>query len=110
MFIIILSYSERKVAVREDFEEFHLKMGYSLPETLYATIGEAAYSSLYTETDEICIYIAFALMLGNQGENISFLLPRLRELVDEKNMPQYGQELGAEFPLFLKDLKIVDLI
>lgn len=110
MFIVILSYSERKVAVREDFEEFHLKMGYSLPETLYATIGEAAYSSLYTQTDEICICIAFALMLGNQGKSLSFMLPRLRELADEKNMLRYEQELGAEFPLFLKDLNIVDLI
>ena len=107
MFVIILSYSERKLAVREDFEEFHIKMGYPLPESLYATIGEAAYSPLYTQTDEICIYIAFALMLSSQSESISFMLPRLRELANEKNMPQYEQELGIEFPQFLMDLNII---
>lgn len=101
---MIMTYDERKSAVLEDFEDFHGNMGYSLKETLYATIGEAEYSPLYSQTDKICIYIAFALTLINQREDISFLSPELEELTDEKYMPQYEQELGADFHFFQKDL------
>lgn len=100
---MIMSYDDRKTAVLEDFEDFHIKMGYSLEDTLYATIGEAAYSPLYTQTDEICIYITFAFILIKRGDDISFLRFRLEELANKKYMPQYEQELGAEFPRFLKD-------
>ena len=91
---MIMSYCERKMAVQEDFEEFHIKMGYSLAASLFAVIGEAEYSPLCSQTDEICIYISFASLLAGQGEDISFLQPRLEELFEEKYMPQYERELG----------------
>ena len=50
-----MSYCERKMAVQEDFEEFHIQMGYSLAASLFATIGEAEYPPLYSQTDENCI-------------------------------------------------------
>lgn len=100
---MIMSYLERKIAVQEDFEEFHIKMGYSLAESFFATIGDAEYSPLYSQTDEICIYISFALLLIRQGKNIAFLQSRLEELSEEKYMPKYEQELGPDFPQFLKD-------
>ena len=100
---MIMSYAERKSAVYEDFEDFHIHMGYSLEASLYATIGEAEYSPLYSRTDEICIYMIFALLLIGQGKDISFMRPRLDELASEKYMPQYEQELGTDFPQFLKD-------
>ena len=104
---MIMSYNERKSAVQEDFEEFHIKMGYSLKETLFATIGEAEYSPLYSQTDEICIYISFAFVLISRGESISFLYPGLNKLANKKYMSQYKQELESDFPQFLKDLNIV---
>lgn len=100
---MIMSYCERKIAVQEDFEEFHIKMGYSLAESLFATIGEAKYSSLYSQTDEICIYISFAALLVRQGKDTTFLQSRLEELSEEKYMSQYEQELGSDFLQFLKD-------
>ena len=100
---MIMSYCERKMAVQEDFEEFHIKMGYSLAASLFAVIGEAEYSPLCSQTDEICIYISFASLLAGQGEDISFLQPRLEELFEEKYMPQYERELGPDFIQFLKD-------
>ena len=54
---MIMPYDERKQAVQEDFGAFHIDMGYSIKDTFYASIGEAEYSSLYTKTDECCIYV-----------------------------------------------------
>lgn len=100
---MIMSYCERIMAVQEDFEEFHIKMGYSIEETLFATVGEAAYSPLYSQTDEICIYVVFALLLISQEKDISFMRPKLDELANEKYMPQYERDLGTDFPQLLKD-------
>ena len=100
---MIMPYDERKSAVFEDFEDFYINMGYPLEKSLYAIIGEAEYSSLYSQTDEICIYIPFALMLISQEKDISFMRPRLDELANEKYMPQYERDLGSDVSQFLKD-------
>ena len=100
---MIMPYNERKLSVFEDFEDFYINMGYPLEKSLYAIIGEAEYSPLYSQTDEICIYILFASMLISQEKDISFICPRLDELANEKYMPQYKQDLGADFSQFLKD-------
>lgn len=68
---MIMSYCERKMAVQEDFEEFHIKMGYSLAASLFAVIGEAEYSPLCSQTDEICIYICFSAGWSRGGHFVS---------------------------------------
>lgn len=100
---MIMPYNERKSAIFEDFEDFYIHMGYPLEKSLYAIIGEAEYSPLYSQTDEICIYILFALMLISQGQDISFMRSKLDELANKKYMPQYERDLGSDFSQFLKD-------
>lgn len=101
---MIMSYNDRKQAVQEDFEEFHVKMGYSVKDTFYAATGEAEYSSLYTKTDECCICAAFSFLLIRMGIDCSFLYPELVELTSKAYMPQYKQELGADFMDFQQDV------
>lgn len=101
---MIMSYKERKEAVLDDFEEFHNNIGYPLNQTLYATIGEAEYSKSYTQTDECCIYVNFALVLLKQNKDIEFMKARLQELVNEDNMEYYLNELQEEFVDFKNDL------
>jgi hypothetical protein len=105
---MILSYNERKEAIIEDFEEFHNSMGYPLDKTLYATLGESEHAKNYTQTDECCIYLNFALTVLNINENIEFMRKRLIELIDEKNMKLYEDELRDEFDNFKKDLVLLD--
>lgn len=102
---MILSYKERKEAVIEDFEEFHESLGYPINQAFYATLGESEYSKDYTQTDECCIYLNFALMLLERKENIEFMKNRLLELIADENIEIYKEELSEEFNEFIKDLK-----
>jgi len=103
-----MSYSDRKEAVIDDFKEFHDGIGYPLDQTLYATLGEAEYSKDYTQTDECCIYLNFALILIEKDEDIEFMEERLRELISEDNMQQYRKELRTDFADFENDLRILN--
>lgn len=104
---MVMSYCERKDAVVEDFEEFHDNLAYSVEQTLYATIGEAEYAKDYTQTDECCIYLNFALILLKQNENISFMKIRLLELIGSDKMEQYEIELQDEFIYFTQDIALL---
>ena len=104
---MIMPYDERKQAVQEDFGAFHIDMGYSIKDTFYASIGEAEYSSLYTKTDECCIYVAFFLLLIRRRIDCTFLYPALVELVSDVHVPEYQQELGAEYLDFQKDVAYI---
>lgn len=101
---MIMSYSERKEAVYDDFEEFHNNIGYSITQTLYATLGEAEYSKEYSQTDECCIYLNFALLLLKRNESIDFMKDRLLNLISEDNIDNYERELLNEFMEFQNDL------
>ena len=101
---MIMSYSERKEAICDDFEEFHNNIGYPLNQTLYATLGETEYSKEYTQTDECCIYLNFALILLKRNESIDFMRERLLKLIEEDNMDKYKSELLNEFIDFENDL------
>ena len=101
---MILSYQEIKEAVQDSFVSLYEKFAYSSKDTLYATIGEYDYSNDYTQIDECCIYVNFALMFLEKNESINFMKVRLLELVDEKNLEVYKMELNEEFNLFYSDL------
>lgn len=104
---MVLSYCETKESVVEDFNGFHNKLGYPVDQTLYATLGESEYSEEYTQTDECCIYLNYALLLLEKGENIDFMRERLLELIEKKNMDMYRDELLDEFDDFENDLNIL---
>lgn len=105
---MIMSYMERKEAVLDYFEEFYNNIGYPVNQTLYATIGEAEYSKSYTQTDECCIYVNFALVLLKQNKDIEFMKARLQELINEDNMEYYMKELQEEFVDFKNDLMLLN--
>lgn len=105
---MIMPYSERKEAVIEDFEEFHCNLGYSLEHSLYATVGEAEYSREYTQTDECCIYLNFALLLLERKESIEFMKVKLKELTTQDKMKQYKIELKNEFDDFANDISLLN--
>ena len=80
------------------------KFAYSAKDTLYSTIGEYDYSSDYTQIDECCIYVNFALMFIEKNESIDFMKVRLLEFAGNKNLEIYKMELKDEFNLFYSDL------
>ena len=101
---MILSYKEIKEAVQDSFISLCENFAYSAKDTLYATIGDYDYSSDYTQIDECCIYVNFALMLLEKNESINFMKVRLLELADEKYLETYKMALKDEFNLFYSDL------
>lgn len=107
-FVMIMSYHERKEAVLEDFEEFHVNMNYSIEQTLYAILGETAYSKNYTKADECCICVLFALILRKLNINTDYLNQTLSQLLSSNNRDLYLEELGDEFSDFESDLALLN--
>ncbi|TVX94885.1 hypothetical protein [Cohnella terricola] len=101
---MILTYPELKDDVRDCFMTFHEDMKNPIKESLYATLGESEHHLEFTQTNECCIYVNYALIMIDMNEDIDFMRQRLKELLEEEHMQIYKEELQDDFDEFNADI------
>ncbi|PFD95710.1 hypothetical protein COE15_23640 [Bacillus cereus] len=99
-----LRYGEIKEAVINTYDSLHIGAKYEIRDTFYALLHDHESSDEYTETEECCIYVNFALLLIEKNTSIDFIKTRLNELLDNKNMEIYRTELKDEINEFTNDV------
>lgn len=55
---------------------FHENMNYAVKDSLYATLGESENRPEFTQTNECCIYVNYALIAIDKNEDIDFMQQR----------------------------------
>ncbi|WP_097007036.1 hypothetical protein [Lacrimispora amygdalina] len=99
-----LTYLEIKEDMQDSFDSLYKRANYTAKDAFYATLEDYITHDSSTETEECCIYVNFALILINAEEKIEFLKYRLLELIDDKNISLYKEELNNDFTNFYQDL------
>ncbi|OKP83019.1 hypothetical protein [Paenibacillus sp. P32E] len=101
---MILTYPELKDDVMDCFMMFHEDMNYPVKDSLYAILGESEHRPEFTQANECCIYVNYALIMIDKNENIDFMQQRLNELLEEEHMQIYKEELQDDFDEFNADV------
>ncbi|MDM5153733.1 hypothetical protein QUF88_07810 [Bacillus sp. DX1.1] len=99
-----LRYDEIKEDVIDTYSRLHIRAKYEIRDTFYALLNDYELSEEYTETEEYCIYVSFALLLIEKNKNTDFMKTRLNELLDSKRMEIHRIELKDEIAEFTNDV------
>ena len=104
---MIFTYQEIKNDIQSEFNRFLNRLGYSITDTFYATMGESENRDDFTLAEECCMYICLTLLLKENNEKLDFFRKRLSELISDKNIKTYQSELKEEYSIFLNDVNKV---
>lgn len=99
-----LTYLEIKEDMQDSFDSLYKRANYTAKDTFYVILEDYIAHDSSTETEECCIYVNLALILIKVGEKIDFLKNRILELIDDKSISLYKEELDNDFSDFYQDL------
>jgi len=102
-----LTYAEIKEDMKDSFINLSERSNYPVEDTFYATLDGYLSHNSSTKTEEVSIYINMSIIFLSKNKDIGFLKERLIELICDKNIDSYKEELGEEFLDFIEDLKIL---
>lgn len=98
-----IEYIDIKDGAFEFYEDIYKKAKYPLKGTFFAYLNEFSIHDTYDSSEEICIYITFALMLIEKDEDFIFLIEPLKEKLEKITDEQLQKEI--EDPNDIKLLK-----
>ena len=101
---MILTYTEVKEDAYEGYERLYVRAKYAVQDTFYANLNDYECAEDYTLTEEVSVYVAFALVFIEKEHDFCFMKCRLKELLSADNMKIYEEELGNEFEDFMVDV------
>ena len=104
---MVLTYEEIKEALSEGYERLYTRANYAVQDTFYANLNDYECAEDYTLTEEVSIYVVFALIFIEKEHDFCFMKCRLKKLLSEDNMKIYEEELGNEFEDFMVDVNKV---
>lgn len=99
---MIFGYEEIKECVTEDFIRFK-KMNYNEKQIFPAILNEYEHGEDFSRVENICIHVVVALNYAGQEWNYTYIIDKLKMLMDDEAEDDLKIALGSEYINFYKD-------
>ena len=103
---MIFGYEEIKECVTEDFMRF-FEMNFNEKQIFPAVLNEYEHGEDFSRVENICIHVVLALNYAEQEWNCTYIIDKLKMLINEEAKAELKIDLGKEYISFYKDYSAI---
>lgn len=103
---MIFGYEEIKESVTEDFVRF-FEWNFNEKQIYPAVLDEYEHGEDFCRVENICIHVVLALNYAKQEWNCTYIIDKLKMLMNEEAKAELRIDLGKEYISFCKDYSAI---